>query len=93
MKLLILKLKEIIFEGDIKYINLPGYNGYFHVLNNHGKLFSILVSGNIKFKVIKYIKGNYYTKYNNININSEQILKIKSGLVQIKKNNIKVLLD
>lgn len=88
MKLLILKFKEIIFEGYIDFINLPGYNGSFHILKNHAKLFSILVHGYIRFNIKEYIKGKLYK-----NFNSNIMLKIKSGLVEVDSNVIIVLID
>lgn len=88
MKLLILKLKEIIFEGYISFINLPGYNGYFHILNNHGNLFAILIQGYIRFDIVKYINGKII-KNNNLT----KMLEITSGLVEVKKNFITILID
>ena len=49
MTLKIISAQEIVFEGEVKAVTLPGALGSFTVLNNHASLVSTLVAGDITY--------------------------------------------
>ncbi len=49
MTLKIISAEEIVFEGDVTSVTLPGSMGAFTVLQNHASLVSTLVAGKIAF--------------------------------------------
>lgn len=49
MTLKIISAEEIVFEGEVNAVTLPGALGEFTVLRNHASLVSTLVAGNISF--------------------------------------------
>lgn len=49
MTLKIISAEQIIYEGDVTSVTLPGEMGRFTVLNNHASLLSVLVKGEITF--------------------------------------------
>lgn len=50
MTLKIISTTEILFEGEVSIVTLPGAKGRFTVLHNHAALVSTLVPGNIVFR-------------------------------------------
>lgn len=49
MTLKIISAEDILFEGEVSLVNLPGTNGQFTVLHNHASLVSTLVPGNVRY--------------------------------------------
>ncbi|MBD5260283.1 MAG: ATP synthase F1 subunit epsilon [Bacteroides sp.] len=49
MTLKIISAEDILFEGEVTSVSLPGTNGRFTVLKNHASLISTLEEGNIVF--------------------------------------------
>lgn len=49
MTLKIISAEEIVYEGTVKSVTLPGAEGSFMVLNNHAALVSTLVEGDIRY--------------------------------------------
>lgn len=47
MTLKIISATEVLFEGEVEAVTLPGEKGRFTVLNNHASLISTLVAGDI----------------------------------------------
>ena len=58
-------------------------------MNNHAPIVSTLKNGQIK------LKGNFDSKSENLNIlsGSEASLEIQSGVVEMKKNKLIILVD
>lgn len=69
--------KEVIFEGVVDTIWLPGYVSPFQVLPNHAPLLSILEKGTIKLKINDEFK----------------MFEIESGVVEVNDNKISVIID
>ena len=68
-----------LFEGDIKSVTLPGSNGSFQILDNHAPIVSSLdANGVIK---VADMEGK------------ELFFNIKSGVVEVYKNNVIVLTE
>lgn len=77
MTLKIISSEDIVFEGEVTMVNLPGANGSFEVLKNHASLVSTLVPGNIVYKVA----------------GGEEIkLPVDGGLVDVDNNVVSVCL-
>ena len=68
---------DIIFEGDVDFVVLPGSPGQLGILPHHAPLFSALQSGQIKVKQKQ----------------SEKQFKIPSGFVEILENKATVLVS
>ena len=49
MTLKIISAEEILFEGEVTLVTLPGTLGEFTVLHNHASLISTLTAGVVKY--------------------------------------------
>ncbi len=70
--------KEIIYQGEVSLVQMPGKMGSFEVLHNHAPLAALLEKG--KIKIIDWQRNIIY-------------LDISSGLVHVKNNQIKIVTD
>lgn len=77
MTLKIISAVEIVFEGEVRQVTLPGAMGSFTVLKNHASLVSTLTAGEIRFVDPD---GN------------EETRKITGGLADIDNNVVSVCL-
>ena len=77
------------FTGDVSSVHLPGSEGSFQILNNHAPIVSTWKEGLIK------LKGKFDNKSENLNIinSNEASLEIQSGVVEMKKNKLIILVD
>lgn len=50
MTLKIISSSEVVYEGEVQMVTLPGVQGRFTVLNNHASLVSTLSAGAIKYR-------------------------------------------
>lgn len=51
MTLRIISTREIVFDGEVTSVTLPGSEGAFTVLDRHASLISTLVAGKISYKL------------------------------------------
>ncbi len=51
MTLKIISSSDVVFEGTVDSVNLPGQKGSFTVLNHHASLVSTLAPGEIRYTV------------------------------------------
>lgn len=51
MKLRIISAEDILFEGDVAAVHLPGTQGAFTVLKNHASLISTLAPGRVGYEL------------------------------------------
>lgn len=51
MTLKIISSSDVVFEGQVDSVTLPGQKGRFTVLNHHASLISTLVAGDIRYSV------------------------------------------
>ena len=81
--------EKTLFTGDVSSVHLPGSEGSFQILNNHAPIVSTLKEGLIK------LKGKFDYKSENLNIinSNEASLEIQSGVVEMKKNKLIILVD
>ena len=50
MTLKIISAEDILFEGEVKAVHLPGAMGAFTVLSHHASLVSTLVAGKLRYE-------------------------------------------
>ncbi len=77
MTLDILTPEQSLFSGTADRVQLPGINGKFEVLDNHAPMIATIKEGKIKVTT-----GN-----------NKQEIKVKSGIVEILKNKVSVLVE
>ena len=89
MFLEIVSPEKTLFTGDVTSVHVPGTEGSFQILNNHAPIVSTLKKGSI------ILKGNFDSKSENLDIhnNSEASLDIQSGVIEMKKNKLIILVD
>ncbi len=51
MKLQIISAEDILFEGEVSAVHLPGSQGSFTVLRNHASLISTLSAGRVAYEM------------------------------------------
>ncbi len=74
MTLKIISAEDILFEGEVTLVALPGVMGQFTVLHNHATLISALTAGNIEY----------------VTDGQRESLPISGGLVSVDNNVISV---
>ena len=89
MFLEIVSPEKTLFKGDVTSVHVPGSEGSFQILNNHAPVVSTLKKGSIT------LKGSFVENQENLNIhsNSEASLDIQSGVIEMKKNKLIILVD
>lgn len=78
MQLKIITPEQLLFEGDVDLIQVPGKKGTFEVLNNHAPIISTLVRGKVKVKITS---------------GKEEFFEIPGGVIQVNQNEIVVLTE
>jgi F-type H+-transporting ATPase subunit epsilon len=78
MQLEIVTPDEKIFDGEAKYVQLPGKEGLFGILDNHAPIVSSLIKGRIKVEVLD---GDI------------QYFEIGGGVVEMNNNKVIVLAE
>lgn len=51
MTLKIISAEDILFQGEVKAVHLPGVQGAFTVLRNHASLISALNPGRVSYEL------------------------------------------
>lgn len=49
MTLKIISSEEVLYNGEVKSVTLPGSMGEFTVLQNHASLLATLAAGNVRY--------------------------------------------
>ena len=88
MHLEILSPEKTIFSGEAKSVYLPGSEGHFQVLNNHAPIVSTLKKGEILIDGVDNLESDFLDFSN-----GKASLEIKSGVVEMKKNKLIILVD
>lgn len=50
MKLKLISAEEVVYEGEVEEVTLPGVMGEFQVLRNHASLISMLTAGRVRYR-------------------------------------------
>ena len=88
MHLEIVSPEKTIFSGEAKSVYLPGSEGHFQVLNNHAPIVSTLKKGEILIDGVDNLDSDFL-----VFSNGKASLEIKSGVVEMKKNKLIILVD
>jgi len=78
MYLQIISPQKVLFNGDIYLVQVPGTKGSFEILNNHAPVISTLEKGKIKV-----IASDGHLEY----------FEINDGFVEVKNNEVKILVN
>ena len=91
MYLEIVSPEASLFSGNVVSVTVPGVEGEFQMLNNHAAIVAILGKGKIKFKGdASFVDGQ---EKNFVQEDGQWVLDINSGTVEMKENNVIVLVD
>ena len=83
-----------LLSGNINSVIFPGSDGSFQVLKNHAPIVSTLKKGKITIEGEVSLEDNVPEKFYNLKKDKKiTSLEIESGLMEMKKNSIKVLID
>lgn len=74
MILKVISAEDVLFQGEVDAVTLPGANGSFTVLRNHASLISTLVPGAVSYEE----KGH------------RSQIEITGGLVDVDNNVVSV---
>lgn len=77
MKLKIITPSQLLFEGDVKSVTLPGSAGSFTVLDMHAPIISSLESGKVVVKTT----------------NGDMEYELTSGFAEVKDNTAIVCIE
>jgi F-type H+-transporting ATPase subunit epsilon len=93
MKLEIISPEATLYQGDATAVALPGVDGSFQLLENHAPIVSILREGEVRLKGfdVKKVPSSFVHLFTTKG--SDTVLGIKSGTVEMKQNNLVLLVD
>jgi len=85
-----------LFEGEVSSVTFPGANGSFQVLKDHAPVISMLDSGKIKIRLADNSRTLDAASGRVVLDTSDDktyFVELKSGVVEMRNNNIIVLVD
>ncbi len=93
MQLQIITPEQVIFDGEIDAITLPGKDGEFQILNNHAPIVATLGEGTIKIAVqdAKAFENNSGKVYTSPSHAKTVLFDIKGGTIELSNNKVIVL--
>lgn len=77
LQLKIVSPEKIVFDGEVDNVTVPGTLGSFEILTDHAPIISSLEEGKVE----------YTTKQ------GRQQMNIKSGFVEVKKNEVSLCVE
>ena len=95
MQLDILTPERKLYSGEVTYVEMPGIDGYFGVLDNHAAMISALGAGNITVDQVKAMAPSD-GEVDSFLKDAEQkrfTFEVKGGVAEIFHNKVIVLLD
>lgn len=75
MILKIISAEDVLFEGEVESVTLPGALGCFTVLNHHASLISTLTSGAVAYRATD---------------GTEHSVDVQGGIVDVDNNIVSV---
>ena len=93
MKLEIISPEATLYQGEATSVALPGVGGSFQLLENHAPIVSILSEGSVRLKGLDIAKVPTSFAHLFSKEGSDTVLAIKSGTVEMKKNQLVLLVD
>ncbi|MFT4754477.1 MAG: F-type H+-transporting ATPase subunit epsilon [Salibacteraceae bacterium] len=95
MLLDILTPEKKLYSGDVTYVEMPGIDGYFGVMDHHAAMISALKAGQITVDQVNAISPSEDATDTFIEEaqNKRFSIDVKGGVVEIFHNKVIVLLD
>jgi len=95
MQLDILTPEKKLYSGEVTYIEMPGIDGYFGVLDNHAAMISALGAGKITVDQVNAITPTEDDIDAFLDEAKDQhfTFDVKGGVAEIFHNKVIVLLD
>ena len=75
MTLKVISAEEVMYDGKVTLVTLPGEKGFFTVLENHASLVSVLLPGDIVYEEED---------------GSRKTMAIEGGIADVDKNVVSV---
>lgn len=95
MQLQIITPEQVIFDGEIDAVSLPGKDGEFQILNNHAPIVATLGQGTIKIAVHESTYKSFDDKSGKVYTSPSQIktllFDITGGTLEMNNNKVVVL--
>lgn len=91
MYLEIVSPEASLVSGNVVSVTVPGVEGEFQMLNKHAAIVSILGKGKVKFKGDAKIADAHKKSFTQED--DHWVMHINSGTVEMKDNNVIVLVD
>lgn len=87
MNIKILTPEQVVFEGEVDSVLLPGKNGEFHIMKNHAGIVSSLSGGKVKV-FTKSLEGSFSKNFTQEIEKGETVyaFPIKSGVIEFNHN-------
>ena len=95
MQLDILTPERKLYSGEVTYVEMPGIDGYFGVLENHAAMISALGAGKITVDQVMAItpSDDEVDTFLKDAQNQKFTIEVKGGVAEIFHNKVIVLLD
>ncbi len=69
--------EQVVYEGQVEVVTLPGTEGSFQIMNNHAPIISSLKEGELVIKIEK----------------EERFFQVSGGVVEVLQNKVMVLTE
>ena len=89
MYLEIITPDQILYQGEISSLIVPGKSGSFQILKNHAPIISSLKSGTVLLRG-KFQENTIHEKLNFINNNTIEF-RVLTGTIEMSNNKITLL--
>ncbi|UTW67655.1 F0F1 ATP synthase subunit epsilon [bacterium SCSIO 12643] len=95
MQLDILTPERKLYSGEVTYVEMPGIDGYFGVLDDHAAMISALGAGKITVDQVKAMTPDEdaIDTFLEDAQNKRFTLDVKGGVAEVFRNKVIVLLD
>lgn len=97
MYLEIVSPEATLFRGEVDSVVVPGVNGEFEMLKNHASIISLLKEGTVKIKTHSQSHMEFDHLHAQVvpHFDDKKILicKVNSGTIEMKDNNVIILID
>ncbi len=77
LNLRIVSPEEIVYNGDVESVKVPGILGSFEILNNHAPIISALQKGLVEY----------------VNSDGRHQMTINGGFVEVQKNHVSLCVE
>lgn len=95
MKLHIITPQQVIFEGEVDAVTVPGKSGEFQMLNNHAPIVSSLDKGTIKIKLHSKSNVNFDNLTGKLTKSPTNemlyLFDVTGGVVEMSNNVVTIL--